>query len=325
MAKTTKLKSTILVAFLAAVKALTIEEQFCGAGATQATCPTQAYNFFQQQSIDLVNPNSPVNSPIYGSYAAAIDVNNAAKNNIFFFSGNGAAIDCTTARALLFESGGNGQALADITLTQNTATSCLANFTLQITTTDLQKILHFVLAVSDDIKTATPTLGVQFGTPIVAGSLPLHAWTSIKTPGFVTDVTTQLSIQINANAMINATCLSQAAASNGEFHFQFIKPNDVVDPACKYGTTGIVINTNDNTVFMERQLDQISYWGCAHEVTFANNILTFLMKVRPDFDGCSYYNHYSYDDYLYNIFIEYVFVQGPFGTIVERVTTTQDV
>lgn len=303
---------------------LTIEEQYCGAGATQATCPMQTYNFFQQQTIDLVNPNSPVNSALFGSYAAVIDVDNAAKNNLFFFSNNNAPIDCPTARAFLFESGGDGTVLADIQLTQNTASSCLADFNLQITTTDLSKILHFVLAVSDDIKAQTSTLGLSFGSAIVGGSLPLHAWTSINTPNTITDVTTQLSIQINANAMINATCLSQAAANNGEFRFQFVKANEVIDPACKYQTTGIVINNNDNTVFMEKSLTQTEYWSCAKEVTYVNNRLTFLMQVKPDFVGCTYYEHPSYDDYLYNIYIDYIFVQGPFGMFVERVRSTED-
>ena len=321
------MKQSILLASTAiiAASALTIEEQFCGAGATSATCPVQPYNFFSQQSIDLLSLVSPVNSPIYGAYPVVVGEDDVPKNNIILFSTNNAAIDCTTSRAILFESGGDATALSNIMLSQNGPSSCLANFSMQITTTDLQKTLHLALAISDDIKSATPALGVQFMAPIVAGSLPLHVWTSIKDPYSATGAITQLNIKINANPMINETCLSQAAANNGEFHFQFVKPNDVIDPACKFPTENIVINTNDDTVFMEKLLAQTEYWGCANEVSYANNVMTFLIKVLPDFDGCTYYNHYTYSPYLYNIFIQYVFVQGPYGMVVETVTTVQDV
>lgn len=138
---------------------------------------------------------------------------------------------------------------------------------MQITTTDLQKSLHLVLAISDNIKSVTPALGVQISTAIVAGSLPLHIWTSIKSPVDNTGAITQLNINVLGNPMFNTTCLSQAAANNNEFHFQFVKPNDVIDPACKFNTENIVINTNDDTVFMEKELAQMEYWPCAHEVS----------------------------------------------------------
>ena len=321
---------TILVVFALcfthSTTALSIEEQFCGAGATASTCPVQPYNFFTQRTIDLVNPNSPVTSSIYGQYDAVVAVGNAVKNNFIFFSTNNAPIDCSSSRGLLFEMGrDDAMPLSNVVLTQNAASSCLANFSMQITTTDLHKTLHFALAVAPAIKAVTPSLGVLIAAPIVAGSLPLHVWTSINDPKATTGVVTQLNIQINSNPMINETCLLQAAANAGEFHLQFIRPNEEISPSCKFGAENIVVNTNDGTVFMQKLLLQTEFWGCAHKVSYANNVLTFLIKVLPDFDGCTYYNHYTYSPYLYNIFIEYVFVQNEYGTVVETVTTVQDV
>ena len=309
---------------IVAASALTIEEQFCGSGATNLSCPVQPYNFFTQQTIDLLSPVSPVNSSLYGAYPVVVGEHDVAKNNFIFYSTNNAAINCTTSRALLFEVGGGDQVLSDIMLSQHGTTSCLANFSMQITTTDLHKSLHLALAVSEDIKSVTPGLGIQISTAIVAGSLPLHVWTSEKDPASTTGAITQLSIQINGNPMFNTSCLSQAAANNDEFHFQFVKANDVIDPACRFGTENIVINTNDNTVYMEKLMSQQDYAPCSHDYNYANNVLTFLMKVLPDFDSCNYYEHHSYEPYLYNIIITYTFEQNEYGWVVVTTTTVED-
>ena len=311
-------------AFIVSTSALTVEEQFCGSGTTSGSCPVQGYDFFTQQSIDLLSPVSPVNSAIYGAYPVVVAEHDVAKNNFIFYSTNNAPIDCTTSRALLFEVGGHEETLSDITLSQHGTTSCLANFSMKITTTDLQKSLHLVLAISDDIKSVSPALGVQISTAIIPGSLPLHIWTSIPSITDNAGAITQLNINVLANPMFNTTCLSQAAADNNEFHFQFVKPNDVIDPACKFSTENIVINTNDGTVFMETELSQMLYSPCSYDFSYANNVLTFLMKVLPDFDGCSYYDEHQYDAYLYNIFITYTFEQTEYGTVVVTTTTVED-
>lgn len=310
---------------LGTVYGLTVEEQFCGPNANRSSCPVQDYDFLTQQTIGLAIPNSPVSSALYGEYAAAIGMGDVPKNNFIFFSGNNAVIVCSTSKALLFEVGATDMfALAEVALTQYAPTACLANFSMAISTVDLQKTLQFVLAVHDDIKTVTNSLGIQISVSVVPGSHPIHVWTSVNTANTATSVDINLNIKINAFPMINTTCLSTAAAANDELTFQLIRKNDVIVRACKFVADGVIVDPVAGTVAMTFTLTQSQYWSCSNSVGFANSILTFLIKVQPNFLGCTYYEHPYYADYLFNVFVEYVFVQGPFGMIIERERTVAD-
>lgn len=309
----------IVVALIISVSdALVIEEQFCGAGATALSCPIEDYDFFTQQLIALAaSPGAQVN----GIYNTVAGVDNIAKNNFIFFSSTNAVLDCTTSRALLFEVDGNDLPLANVPLSQFGTTSCLANFSMAISTTDLQKDLHFVLAVHDNIATATSSLGVQISTAIVPGTRPIHVWVSNPDANSATGIQISLNIKINAFPMIAAGCLETPTGLN----LQLMKANDVVDSACAFIPETVVINAGDGTVFLEKTLTQTQYWACANSVTFQNSILTFLQKVVPSFDGCDYYEHHSYNPYLFNVFIEYILSQGQFGMVLTQSTTTADI
>lgn len=302
--------------FLSVSEALLIEEQFCGVG---ESCPIQDYNFLNQQSISLNTPS--VTSPIYGAYETVVGVDNIAKNNYIFFSGNNAVIDCTKSMALLFEVDGSALPLSNVSLSQFGTTSCLANFSMAISTVDLQKNLHFVLAVHEDIASVTGSLGIQISTGIVPGSRPLHVWVSTPDPNSDTGIKLSLNIQINAFPMIAAGCMD----TGGGLNLQFLKANDVLDPACKFTPETVVVNTADGTVFLEKTLTQSQYWACANSVSFSNSVLTFLLKAVPDFDSCEYYHHHSYSPHLMSVFIQYILTQGPFGLILQQVTTTLDI
>lgn len=295
-----------------------MEVDICGGVA----CAIQAYNFFTQQSIDLTVSNSAVTSPNYGSLAAVIAVDNAVKNNVIFFSENNAAVTCSNSRALMYESQGTDSLpLSNVALTQIGPTSCLANFSMAISTVDLQKTLHFALAVDPSMAATTPSLGISLSTPIIPGSRPVHIWVGEPDPATSSGILVSLNIKINAFPMIAPGCLSTTTGLN----LQLLQANDVVAPQCKFTPETAVINTIDNTVFLQKMLTQTEYWSCANEFSFPNSVLTFLLKVVPTFDGCTYYEHHSYNPYLFNVFVQYTFTQGPFGLVISQSTTTMDI
>jgi hypothetical protein len=294
--------------FLTVANALNPTQQFCSNG---LPCTVFDHNFLTTQSVHVGSQTTVINTESYGTFTRAVVQTNAMKNNFIFYTTAVSSIDCSNSIGVLFEENGGDRALSEVNFVQNTAISCLLNFTKKISTTDLQKRMNLVIGFGQGISSKVSSIGVLIREPIVPALLPMHIW-SIS-PDYTQHMGIKLALNIQRQSLNDDAGCSLSSTNPNLYKVYLSDSMFIPNPQSCQFTAKTVRALSSTALSAEFSLSQYQYWGCSKQYSFLNQVHNYKLEVKPIIASCSYYENYAV--YKPQVYINQYVVQGPYGPI----------